>query len=58
MRGDKMTIMQAVKIVESIINTDKQLIKKEAKGTDFAIFLTEQVRALETLLEYVKGRLN
>ena len=53
-----MTIMQAVKTVESIIDTDKQLIKKEAKGTDFAIFLTEQVRALETLLEYVKGRLN
>lgn len=53
-----MTIMQAVKIVESIINTDKQLIEKEAKETDFAIFLTEQVRALETLLDYVKGRLN
>lgn len=53
-----MTIARAIKIIESIIDTDKQLIEKEAKETDFAIFLTEQVRALETLLDYVKGRLN
>ena len=59
MRGDKkMTIAQAIKTVESIINSNKELIEREKADNDFAIFLTQQNRALETLLEYVKGQLN
>ena len=59
MRGDKrMTIEQAIKTVESIINSNKELIEREKADNDFAIFLTQQNRALEILLEYVKGQLN
>lgn len=59
MRGDKkMTIEQAIKTVESIINSTNELIEREKEDNDFAIFLTQQNRALETLLEYVKGQLN
>lgn len=59
MRGDKkMTIAQAIKTVKSIINSNKKLIEREKADNDFAIFLTQQNRALEILLEYVKGQLN
>ena len=59
MRGDKkMTIEQAIKTVESIINSNKELIEREKADNDFAVFLKQQNRALEILLEYVKGQLN
>ena len=59
MRGDKkMTIEQAIKTVESIINSNKELIEREKVDNDFAVFLKQQNRALEILLEYVKGQLN
>ena len=59
MRGDKkMTIAQAIKTVESIINSNNELIEREKADNDFAVFLKQQNRALETLLEYVKGQLN
>lgn len=58
MRGDKkMTIEQAIKTVESIIDINKGLIEREEED-NFAIFLVQQNRALETLLNYVKGQLN
>lgn len=55
-----MTIEQAIKTVESIIQSTKEMIKTEReKGdTDFVVYLTQQNRALETLLNYVKGQLN
>lgn len=53
-----MTIEQAIKTVDSIINSNNELIEREKVDNDFAIFLTQQNRALETLLEYVKGQLN
>ena len=59
MRGDKkMTIEQAIKTVDSIINSNKELIEREKEDNDFAVFLKQQNRALEILLEYVKGQLN
>ena len=59
MKGDKkMTIEQAIKTVESIINSNKELIEREKADNDFAVFLKQQNRALEILLEYVKGQLN
>ena len=59
MRGDKkMTIEQAIKTVESIINSNKELIEREKADNDFAVFLKQQNSALEILLEYVKGQLN
>ena len=59
MRGDKkMTIAQAIKTVESIINSNNELIEREKADNDFAVFLKQQNRALEILLEYVKGQLN
>ena len=54
----KMTIEQAIKTVESIINSNKELIEREKADNDFAAFLKQQNRALEILLEYVKGQLN
>ena len=54
----KMTIEQAIKTVESIINSNKELIEREKADNDFAVFLKQQNRALEILLEYVKGQLN
>lgn len=53
-----MTIAQAIKIVNSIINSNNELIEREKADNDFAVFLRQQNRALETLLEYVKGQLN
>ena len=53
-----MTIAQAIKTVDSIINSNNELIEREKEDNDFAVFLKQQNRALETLLEYVKGRLN
>ena len=59
MRGDKkMTIEQAIKTVDSIINSTNELIEREKADNDFAVFLKQQNRALEILLEYVKGQLN
>lgn len=59
MRGDKkMTIAQAIKTVDSIINSNNELIEREKADNDFAVFLKQQNRALEILLEYVKGQLN
>ena len=57
-RDKKMTIEQAIKTVESIINSNKELIEREKADNDFAVFLKRQNRALEILLEYVKGQLN
>lgn len=53
-----MTIAQAIKTVDSIINSNNELIEREKEDNDFVVFLTQQNRALETLLEYVKGQLN
>jgi len=53
-----MTIAQAIKTVELIVDVNKELIEKEKEDNDFAIFLIQQNRALETLLDYVKGQLN
>ena len=53
-----MTIEQAIKTVESIINSNKELIVREKADNDFAVFLKQQNSALEILLEYVKGQLN
>ena len=53
-----MTIEQAIKTVESIINSNNELIEREKADNDFAVFLKQQNRALEILLEYVKGQLN
>lgn len=52
-----MTIEQAIKTVEFIIDINKGLIEREEED-NFAIFLVQQNRALETLLNYVKGQLN
>ena len=53
-----MTIEQAIKTVNSIINSTNELIEREKGDNDFVVYLTQQNRALETLLEYVKGQLN
>lgn len=53
-----MTIAQAIKTVELIIDANKDLIEREEENNDFAIFLAQRNRALETLLNYVKGQLN
>lgn len=53
-----MTIAQAIKTVELIVDANKELIEREEKDNDFAIFLIQQNRALETLLDYVKAGLN
>lgn len=52
-----MTIARAIKITESIIDTNKELIKDD-KESDFSKFLIGQNLALETLLKYVKVGLN
>lgn len=53
-----MTIEQAIKTVDSIINSTNELIEREKEDIDYVIFLTQQNRALGTLLNYVKGQLN
>lgn len=53
-----MTIEQAIKTVDSIINSTNELIEREKEDIDYVIFLAQQNRALEILLNYVKGQLN
>lgn len=52
-----MKITRAIKITESMISTNKTLIKDDEES-DFSKFLIMQNRALETLLAYVKAGLN